>query len=144
MKFFWDSNLFIYLWEEGPQSLLAKDFAQWIAHSNHQVITSTLTLGEILVHPFRLGNETRITAYEKAFSKLELIPFNASAAREFAILRATHPTLRPPDAIQIACASLSQADYFVTNDTRLGSIPFPKGLRLLTLDTWTTLRSTKD
>ncbi len=139
MKFFWDSNLFIYLWEDSPESVVAKEFAEWIARSNHKVVTSTLTLGEILVHPFRLGNEMRVNAYERAFSKLELISFTASAARDFARLRAQNPSLRPPDAIQIACAALAEADFFVTNDSRLGSIPFPEGLRLLTLDKWKTI-----
>lgn len=136
MKFFWDTNFFIYLWEDGPQTPMAKKFAQWIAAENHQVITSTLTLGEILVQPLRMGNESSIRAYEQAFSRLELICFTAAIAKEFAKLRAGHPSLRPPDAIQIASATHAQADFFVTNDSRLFSIPLPREMRFVSLDTW--------
>lgn len=140
MTFFWDTNLFVYLWEEGPYARMAGEFASWISKSNHQVVTSTLTLGEILVHPFRLGNETRVNEYERAFSKLELLPFTVHVAREFARLRANHPSLRPPDAMQIATAACSGAEYFVTNDSRLSSVPFPSDCKLLMLEAWETVQ----
>jgi predicted nucleic acid-binding protein len=43
-----------------------------------------------------------------------LVPFDESAALRFA-----DRTIRPADAIQLACAAAAGVDIFVTNDTRL-------------------------
>jgi predicted nucleic acid-binding protein len=47
-----------------------------------------------------------------------LVPFDESAALHFADIRADR-TIRPPDAIQLACAAAAGVDIFVTNDARL-------------------------
>ena len=47
-----------------------------------------------------------------------VIPFDHSAAYAFAALRRDR-TIQPPDAIQLACASVAGADLFITNDHRL-------------------------
>lgn len=50
-----------------------------------------------------------------------LIPFNPEAARVYARLR-QHRALRPPDAIQLACAAPARVDLFITNDERLSQL----------------------
>jgi hypothetical protein len=48
------------------------------------------------------------------------LPFDLAAARNFARLRArTTQRIRPPDAIQLACAATAGVDLFITNVTRL-------------------------
>lgn len=104
VKIFWDTNLFTYLWEKKafvPEMAALTDF---IESGRHTLATSTLTLGQILVHPVRSGSGSSASQYLEAMQQLLLIPFDQDAAMRFASLRAENPALRPPDAIQLACA----------------------------------------
>ena len=47
-----------------------------------------------------------------------LLPFEEKAAIVYARLRLDR-SLRPPDAMQLACAATADVDLFITNDTRL-------------------------
>ena len=70
-----------------------------------QLLTSTLTLGEILVKPTEQGDMQLCSQYETAITAAALIlPFDTKAARIYASLCADR-ALRPPDAIQLACAA---------------------------------------
>ena len=71
-----------------------------------ELCTSTLTLGEVLVKPL-----------------------DRDAARRYAEIRLTRG-IRPPDAIQLACASRAGVDLFITNDDRLSRLTIP-GIRVL-------------
>jgi predicted nucleic acid-binding protein len=137
VKIFWDTNLFIYLWEK-------KTFVQELAlltafmeEGEHQLATSTLSLGEILVHPFRSGRADLVTQYREGLDRLVLIPYEREASVHFARLRAHIPSLRPPDAIQLACAVSAKCDLFLTNDIRLSNLSLPTGkLRIQSLGEW--------
>jgi predicted nucleic acid-binding protein len=84
-----------------------------------QLLTSTLTLGELLAKPMERGDAARCRAYESAISQTAvLLAFDARAARNYAMLRRDR-SLRAPDAIQLACAASASTDLFVTNDHRL-------------------------
>ena len=69
-RVFWDSNLFIYLFEQHPQfsagvkSLLARMEAR-----GDQLFTSTLSVGEVLAKPYEFGDMARCSAYEKAMQQ---------------------------------------------------------------------------
>jgi len=119
MRIFWDTNLFIYLWEDGPWTVAVRETRERMKALNSTWTTSTLTVGEILVHPLRQGKPAQAARYREAFRAIEVAPFNEEAAVRFATLRARHPRLRPPDAIQLACASILAADWFLTHDHRL-------------------------
>ena len=85
------------------------------------MLTSTLTLGEVLVKPLERGDEELARKYEEAISATGLmLPFDAKAARIYAALRCDR-SLRAPDAIQLACAAAAGVDLFITNDARLQS-----------------------
>jgi predicted nucleic acid-binding protein len=47
-----------------------------------------------------------------------IVPFDENAAPRYADIRADR-TIRPPDAIQLACAAAAGVDLFITNDDRL-------------------------
>jgi predicted nucleic acid-binding protein len=84
-----------------------------------QLLTSTLTLGEVLVKPMERSNTALCKAYETAISRCAvLLSFDAQAAKNYAMLRRDR-SLRAPDAIQLACAAAAGMDLFVTNDDRL-------------------------
>jgi predicted nucleic acid-binding protein len=90
-----------------------------------QIVTSAMTLGELLVKPTKLGQTSLIEQYDRAVrSTAQVISFDAQVAWRFASLRATH-NLRSADAIQLACAAHSGVDLFLTNDQRLHSLNVP-------------------
>ena len=119
-RVFWDTNLFIYLFEgSGAMSQRVVQLRERMRSRGDQLLTSALTLGEVLVKPIRSGQPDLVRAYEEAITQTALVvPFDAKAARIFARLRSTR-TVSAPDAIQLACASVAGTDVFITNDERL-------------------------
>ncbi|GET40010.1 PilT protein-like [Microseira wollei NIES-4236] len=98
-----------------------------------RVVTSVLTLPEVLVYPLRQGNTTPaqeyldILFYQEGLTTVEV---STDIAETAAQLRAVH-NLRTPDAIQMAAAIRAGASFFLTNDARLPSLP---GLTVLVLE----------
>jgi predicted nucleic acid-binding protein len=117
MRIFWDTNLFIYLWEGSAVRSRIEALVAW--QERDAEVTSTLTLGELLVRPMQRRREDLVAQYNAAFEQMHLIEFDRSAAFRFAQLRSSHPALPAPDAVQLACASTAGVDLFVTNDRRL-------------------------
>src|SRR5438309_9234725 len=121
-RIFWDTNIFIYLLEGyGPVSGRAIALRQAMLVRGDQLLTSTLTLGEVLVKPIERGESELYRKYEAAILETSLvIPFDVKAAGIYAALRCDR-SLRAPDAIQLACAAGAGVDLFITNDARLQS-----------------------
>ena len=119
-RVFWDTNLFIYLFEDyGALSEGTGQLRSKMLDRGDQLLTSTLTLGEILVKPTERNDSELCRKYEHAISSAAtLITFDVKAARVYAALRLDR-SLRAPDAIQLACAASANVDLFVTNDERL-------------------------
>ena len=81
--------------------------------------TSALALGEILVKPAEVGDDALARRYEQAITgAATVLPFDRGAASAFATVR-RDPSNSPPDAIQLACASVAGVDLFIANDLRL-------------------------
>ncbi len=119
-RIFWDTNLFIYLFEDygGFSKAVANLRAKMLARGD-QLLTSTLTLGEILVKPAEHADTELARKYEEAITATSiLLSFDTEAARIYASLRCDR-SLRAPDAIQLACAASAGVDLFITNDARL-------------------------
>jgi uncharacterized protein len=119
-RVFWDTNLFIYLFEGspafGPQVVALR---QKMLKRGDELLTSTLTLGEVLVKPMKLGDAILTSEYRRSIpATATLLQFDEKAAILYAKLRCD-AALRAPDAIQLACAASFGVDLFVTNDGRL-------------------------
>jgi predicted nucleic acid-binding protein len=119
-RIFWDTNLFIYLFEGspayGPQVLALR---QKMLKRGDELLTSTLTLGEVLVKPMKWGDAVLTNEYRRAIpATATLLQFDEKAAILYAKLRCD-AALRAPDAIQLACAGSFGVDLFVTNDGNL-------------------------
>lgn len=57
-RIFWDTNLFIYLFEDkGGRSERVAALRQRMIEREDELLTSALTLGEILVRPKEIGND---------------------------------------------------------------------------------------
>ena len=123
MKVFWDTNLFIYLIEETPNSFKEViSLRKAMLKNGDRLATSTLTVGEVLVKPIQEKATAMVEQYKNLLysPSIEIISFSEDAAEKYAEIRATH-AIKPPDAIQLACASIAKTDIFVTNDSRLSS-----------------------
>jgi predicted nucleic acid-binding protein len=119
-RIFWDTNLFVYLIEDFSElsDRVVRLWERMLARGD-VLLTSTLTLGELLVKPREAGAAEIAMQYEAALTRAaELIPFDVAAARRFGEIRADR-TIRRADAIQLACAAEARSDLFITNDDRL-------------------------
>jgi predicted nucleic acid-binding protein len=121
-RVFWDTNLFIYLFENyGPLSKATAELRKRMLIRGDQLLTSTLTLGEVLVKPLENQDMVLCAKYESGITAAALLlPLDTAAAKVYASLRSDR-SLRAPDAIQLACAAGAGVDLFVTNDARLQS-----------------------
>lgn len=119
-RIFWDTNLFVYLIEDyGELSERVVRLRRRMLRRRDELYTSALTLGEILVKPLAEDRGDLAAEYEFALtSAVVVIPFDSSTARRFATIRQDR-SVKPPDAIQLACASQVGTDLFITNDDRL-------------------------
>jgi predicted nucleic acid-binding protein len=96
------------------------------------VVSSELTLLEVLVAPIRAGDMVLTNAYYQLFRSRGIRLFSVSepVLREAASLRATL-RLRTPDAIHAATALIHRCTMFLTNDIVFRSVP---GLPVVVLD----------
>ncbi|MFH1084876.1 MAG: PIN domain-containing protein, partial [Chloroflexota bacterium] len=110
-----------------------RPFFEAMDRGEFRAVTSTVTLLEVLVHPFRRGERALAQQYRDVLLGVEglaMVSLSADIAEEAARLRADL-NIRTPDAIQMATALWAGATCLLTNDARLPSLP---GLRLLVLD----------
>jgi predicted nucleic acid-binding protein len=131
-RVFWDSNLFIYLLEDyGEFNERVVELRNRMISRSDELLTSTFTLGEVLVKPIEMGNLPLRAKYEMALlTTCTMIPFDVEAARIFASIRKDR-SLKAPDAIQLACAAQARCDLFITNDDRLSGKIVP-GIQFVT------------
>ena len=80
---------------------------------------SATAFAECLVKPFRDNPET-VTAIRDLFRRIpiEIVQLNDVVAEKAAEIRASHPSLRLPDAMVIASAIVGNADQLVTTDRK--------------------------
>ena len=129
-RVFWDTNLFIYLLEKGAFTQRARAVRSAMLNRGDELVTSTLTLGEVLVKPTATGALHVAESFERSIAgSAELIAFDA-AARLFAEIRATRQ-VKVADAIQLACAARAKVHLFITNDDRLSRMVVP-GIQFIT------------
>jgi predicted nucleic acid-binding protein len=119
-RIFWDTNLFIYFFEGSNElSVATRRLRETMLIRGDQLLTSALTLGEILVKPLEAGDSVRCRRYEQAIaSAAVLLPFDGKSGWRYAAIRQDR-AVRAPDALQLACAGEAGVDLFVTNDRRL-------------------------
>ena len=124
-KIFLDTSIFIYYFEENPNYIKTLDFIfQNINNSKIFAFTSTITLTECLVLPFKLKREDLVELYKNIFiysKNFELIDITTNIAILGAKIRADF-SLKTPDSLQISSAICHECDIFLTNDSQLKKI----------------------
>jgi predicted nucleic acid-binding protein len=117
-RVFWDTNLFVYLFEGGEFAARVRQVRSRMLHRGDQLLTSALTLGELLVRPLEKGQEA-VRDHETTIRQIAtILSFDPACAPRYAAIRADR-TIKAPDAIQLACAATAGVDLFITNDDRL-------------------------
>ena len=131
-RVFWDTNLFVYLIEDvGPRAVRVAELRTSMHARGDELVTSALTLAEVLVRPVAMGKAGLARDYERLIcGSATVIPFDVDTARSFAAIRATE-NIKAPDAIQLACAAHARIDLFITNDDRLSRKVIP-GIQFIT------------
>ena len=125
-KVFFDTNVFIYMFEGlEPNRGRMLAIRKRMLDRGDRIVTSAMTLGEVLVRPTKLGQTSLIEEYDRAIrSTSQVIGFDTQIAWRYASLRATH-NIRNADAIQLACAAHFGVDLFITNDKNLHKLNVP-------------------
>jgi predicted nucleic acid-binding protein len=131
-----DTSIFIYFIEEHPQFLpVILPLFQEADEYKRELITSALTLLEVVVVPSRAGNRILAERYEALLTRsrgVQLVDVSRDQLRAAAQLRAV-TRVKTPDALQLVAALSAGCTSFVTNDRRLPPIP---GLRLVELSSY--------
>lgn len=129
-----DTTPLIYFTEENPTYIEVVDpFFKAVGSDELVVITSVVTLLEVLVRPIKDGNLKLAQRYREFLLHSYSVTthfLSQEIAEEAANLRAFH-NIRTPDSIQMATAIIGGASFFLTNDTHLPSLP---NLKTLVLD----------
>ena len=117
-RVFWDTNLFVYLFEGGAFAARVRQIRARMLERGDLLVTSALTLGELMVKPREHG-EDAVRDHESTIRQIAtILPFEAASASHYAAIRADR-AIKTPDAIQLACAATGGVDLFITNDDRL-------------------------
>jgi predicted nucleic acid-binding protein len=133
-----DTAIFIYLIEEDPRFLpLVEPIFEDVAEGRREIVTSALTLLEVLVVPYRAVNAGLAVRYEELLSNsrgIAVMDLTRDQLRIAAQLRAA-TGVKTPDALKLAAALGAGCTTFVTNDRR---IPAIRGMRVLQLGDYET------
>jgi len=120
-----DTCVFIYLLEENPEYRpIIRPLFEKIDAGALPAVTSTLTLLETLVVPYRAGDRRLADQYEALLTGsrgLECVAISRAVLRGAAMLRAA-ANMATPDAIQLATALQRSCGTFVTNDRKISSL----------------------
>jgi predicted nucleic acid-binding protein len=131
-----DSSILIYHLEDlEPYANLTENIFEMVAEGSLIAVLSTVSVTELLVQPFTIGQRDRIAAFERflfSLPNMELKSPDYSIAREAARLRSKYG-IRTPDALLIATSTNEKADAFITNDARLRALR-AEGRTILVLD----------
>lgn len=117
-----DTSVFIYAVEGNPKYVeLVDTIFSWIEAPKGSAVTSTITMLELLVQPYRLSDLDRVNQFYALLSSyphLEWVEPTLEIADLAAQLRANH-NLKTPDALQVATALARRATGFISNDAAL-------------------------
>jgi predicted nucleic acid-binding protein len=128
-----DAAIFIYFIERNEEwRPVVRPIFELADSGERSLVTSELTLQEVLVMPYRSGNFRLAQRYEEFLQRsqrLSLVPIDRANLRQAALLRARYRA-KGADAIQLAAALTAGCTTFITNDRK---IPAGPGLRVLQL-----------
>jgi len=131
-----DTAIFIYFIEDHLQFVpLLEPLFREADEGRRELVTSSLTLLEVLVVPYRSGDHLLADRYENLLTRsrgLRVTEISRDHLRAAAQLRAA-TGVKTPDSLQLVAAMAAGCTSFLTNDRDLPTIP---GLRILQLSSY--------
>ena len=131
-----DTAIFIYFIEEHPKFLpLIEPLFREVDRGHMELVTSALTLLEVLVVPYRTGDHLLAARYESLLTRsrgVRIGDISRDLLRAAAHLRAA-TGVKTPDSLQLVAALATGSTAFLTNDRDLPNIP---GIRILQLQSY--------
>jgi predicted nucleic acid-binding protein len=131
-----DTAIFIYLIEEHPTFLpLIEPLFREADEGRRELVTSALTLLEVLVVPYRSGDQLLAARYEAILMRsrgIRLTEISRDHLRAAAQLRAS-TGVKTPDSLQLIAAFAGKCKAFLTNDRDLPTLP---GIRIVQLSSY--------
>lgn len=128
-----DTNGFVYFLEKHPEFYLrVLPLFDAAMQGELQLVTSELTVAELLVQPYKMGRADIATTYRRFLKDeglIDLVPVSLGILEAAAACRATLGGSLA-DTIHVATANLYGCSAFVTNDQRIRSAPPLKILQL--------------
>lgn len=127
MRLYWDANSFIRMVEDDDPvaRLLGRLFARRI-DGDVAVVTSELTLAELLVVPLREADDVVVRTYRTLFEPeggIEVISVDRQVLVAAAQIRATNGATKLPDAIHIATCEMTLCTHLISGDAGLPARP---------------------
>lgn len=120
-----DTSLLIYFVENNPEyHALARTVFNAIESGRNAGVCSTLSLLEVLVEPYRRGNEELVNQFYgllTTYPGVTWVDLSREIADLAARLRAQH-RLRTPDSIVLASAIHTGATGFIGNDIQMARV----------------------
>jgi predicted nucleic acid-binding protein len=131
-----DTVVFIYFIEEHVQFLpVLEPLFKEVDGGRRELVTSALTLLEVLVVPYRSGDLLLAGRYEALLTQsrgVRVAEISRDHLRAAAQLRA-ETGVKTPDSLQLVAALAAGCSTFLTNDRDLPNIP---SLRILQLSSY--------
>jgi predicted nucleic acid-binding protein len=131
-----DTAIFIYFIEEHPTFLpLLEPLFREVDDGRRELVTSALTLLEVLVVPYRSGDHLLGGRYEAILTRsrgIKVADISRDHLRAAAQLRAA-TGVKTPDSLQLVAALAAKCSTFLTNDRDLPALP---GIRILQLNSY--------
>ena len=124
--------LIFYIEDHPTYADLLAPFFEAVKSGEIRIVTSTVTLLEVLVHPLKHGDESLAHEYNDILlssPNIFTVPVTPATAQTAAELRATS-NLKTPDAIHLATAINHRADAFLTGDRDFGEFNLMRILRI--------------
>ena len=123
-RIYLDTNIFIYAFEEtSRRSNLLKQIFATSDKETPFLVTSELSLAELLVHPYEAADDKSIDAYDGFIRNshwLEVCQVTRQTHIYAAVMRSQYRTIRLPDALHLSTAIGAQCSHFLTSDKGLG------------------------
>lgn len=136
-RVFIDTAPFIYLIEKNegnPQYYnKVKKFFDDSYNNEVDFVSSVITAEEYLVFPYRIQSLEYIDIFENLIKSLEIemVVIDEKTAKKAAQIRAEYQSFKAMDALQLAAASLTDCNLFLTNDKQLRQF---KEIKCITVD----------
>jgi predicted nucleic acid-binding protein len=131
-----DTSVFIYFIEEHATFLpLIEPLFREADEGRRELVTSALTLLEVLVVPYRSGDQFLAARYEAILTRsrgIRVTEISRDHLRAAAQLRAVTGA-KTPDSLQLVAALAGKCKAFLTNDRDLPTVP---GIRIIQLSTY--------